>query len=98
MGVTSYLVVLFLEMNLLVESSVADLVHFFRIRIQVTPKRPDPTASGSGSGSGSYIYKFLMFSKINKFLWDFYTKSKHVMTLKIKDKKNILTKLYFRQF
>ena len=32
-----------------------------------------------------------MFSKINNY---FYTKSKH---LKIKDKKNILTKLLFRQ-
>ena len=28
----------------------------------------------------------------------FFTKSKHLMTLKIKDKKIILTKLYFRQF
>ena len=45
------------------------------------PKRPDPT------GSGSYLDMFLMFSKINNFLWHFYPKSKHFMTLKIKDKK-----------
>ena len=31
-------------------------------------------------------------------LWHFLTKSKHHMTLKIKDKKIIWTKLYFRQF
>ena len=41
---------------------------------------------------------FLMFSKIHNFLWDFPTKSKHLITLKIKDKKIILTNLYFRQF
>ena len=59
--------------------SVADPVHFLRIRL--TPKRPDPT------GSGSYLDIFLMFSKIYNFLWYFYTKSKHLMSLKIKDKK-----------
>ena len=56
------------------------------------PKRPDQTRSGS------YLDMFLMFVKINKFLWPFLTKSKHLMTLKIKDKKIILTKLYLRQF
>ena len=40
---------------------------FFRIRIRVTQKRPDPT------GSGSYLDMFLMFSKINNYLWHFYT-------------------------
>ena len=75
-------------------SGSADLVFKIRIRIRirVTPKRPDPT------GSGSYLEMFLMFSKIKKMLWHFYTKSKHLMRLKIKDKKIILTKLYFRQF
>ena len=62
-----------------------------RIRIRVTPKRLDPTRSGS------YLDMFLMFSK-KKILWHFYTKSKHVMTLKIKEKFFFLTKLYFRQF
>ena len=70
---------------------VADPVNFFRIR--VTQKRPDPT----GSGSGSYFDMFFMFSKINNCLWHFYTKYKHLMTLKIK-KKIFLTKLYLRQF
>ena len=37
----------------------------------VDQKRPDPT----GSGSGFYLDMFLMFSKINIFLWHFYTKS-----------------------
>ena len=70
----------------------ADPVHFFgswsadpvfkiRIRIRVTPKRPDPT------GSGFYLDMFLMFFEINKFLLHFYTKSKHFLTLKIKDYK-----------
>ena len=34
-----------------------------KIRIRVTPKRPDPT--GSGSVSGSYLGMFFMFSKIS---------------------------------
>ena len=55
-----------------VGTSVADPVQFFRIRIRVTQKRPDPT------GSGSYLDMFLMFSKINIFLWHFLTKSKHL--------------------
>ena len=58
-------------------SGSADSVLKIRIRIQVTPQRPDPT----GSRSGSYLDMFLMFSKINTFLWPFYTKSKHLMTL-----------------
>ena len=32
---------------------------------------------------------FLMFSNVNSFLWHFLTKSKHPMTLKIKDKKKL---------
>ena len=68
----------------------------FKIRIRVTSKRPHPT--GSGSRSRSYLEMFLMFSKIIKNLWHFYTKSKHLMRLQIKDKKIIWTKLYFRQF
>ena len=52
-----------------------------RIRIRVTPKRPDPT------GSGSYLDTFLMNSKINNVLLHFYTNSKHLMTHKFKDKK-----------
>ena len=48
-------------------------------------------------GSGSYLDMFSMFSKINYFLWHFLTKSKHLMTLEIKDKIIILTKLYFIQ-
>ena len=58
--------------TLRVKCSVADPVNFFsgsgsadpvfkiRIRIRVTPKRPDPT----GSESGSYLEMFLIFSKI----------------------------------
>ena len=42
-------------------TSVSDPVHFFRIRIRVTPKRPDPTRSGS------LLDMFLMCSKINNF-------------------------------
>ena len=68
----------------------------FKIRIRITQKRSDPT--GSGSGSGSFLDMFLMFSKINIFVWHILTKSKHLVTLKIKDKKIILTTLYFRQF
>ena len=57
------------------------------------PKRPDPT------GFGSYLDMFLMFSKINVvFFMAFFTKSKHLMTLKYKNNTIILTKLYFRQF
>ena len=52
------------------------------------PKRPDPTD----------LVMFLMFSEINNLVWHFYTKFKYLMTLKIKDKNIILTKLYFRQF
>ena len=39
--------------NLLISTSVADPVHFFRIRIRVTQKK-----------TGSYLDMFLMFSKI----------------------------------
>ena len=67
--------------NEMIISSVAD------------PADPKKT----GSGSGSFLDMFEMFSKINNFLWYFYTKSKHLMTLKIKGKKNILTELLFRQ-
>ena len=49
----------------------------FKIRIRVTQKRPEP----SGSGSGSYFDMFLKFSK-EHFLRLFYTKYKHLMTLK----------------
>ena len=38
------------------------------------------------TGSGSYLDMFLMFSKINNLLLDLYTKSKHLILLKIKDK------------
>ena len=44
---------------------------------------PDP-ADPKKTGSGSFLDMFEMFSKINNY---FYTKSKHLMTLKIKDKK-----------
>ena len=40
------------------------------------------------TGSGSYLDMFLMFSRINNFLWYLYTKSNHLMTLQIKDKNN----------
>ena len=77
-------------------SSVANPIHFFgsrsgsadpvlkiriRIRIRMTQKRPDPT------GSGSYLDVFLIFNKTNIFYGIFFSKSKHLMTLKIKDKK-----------
>ena len=64
-------------------SRSADPVVKIRIRIRVAEKRPDPT----GLGSGSYIDMVLMWSKINNFLWLFLSKSKHLMILKIKDKK-----------
>ena len=60
--------------TLVQETSVADPVHFSRIRIR---------------GSGSYLDMFLMFNKINNFLWYFYTESNHLMTLKIKEKKYV---------
>ena len=72
--------------------SVADPVHFFRIRIvkiliqiriQVTQKRPDPT----GSGSGSYLDMFMMYSKINNFYDIFLPNLKILWHFKIKDKK-----------
>ena len=68
--------------------SVADPVHFFisgsgsadpvfKIRIRIrNPGNPKKT--------GSYLDMFLMFGKINNFVWHFNTKSKHIM---IKDKK-----------
>ena len=46
-------------------------------------------------GSGSYLDMFLMFSKINNFLWHFDTKSKHLMTPKIKDKKKYFDETVF---
>ena len=60
----------------ILSASVADPVHFFgsgsgsadpvfKIRIRLTPKRPDPT------GSGSFLVMFLMFSKINNFVMVF---------------------------
>ena len=58
-------------------SSVADLVHFFR---SGWPKK-------TGSASRSYLDVFLMLSKINNFSWHFLTKCKHLLTLKIRDKK-----------
>ena len=68
--------------------SVAEPVHFFRIQIRIrgsgfknTDPDPYPTY---------YLDMLLMFSKINNFLWHFLTKSKHYMTLKIKDKKKYL--------
>ena len=45
----------------------------------MSPKRPNPT------GSGFYLDMFFMFAKITNFLWHFYTKSEHLMTLKIKE-------------
>ena len=44
--------------------------------------KPDPDLDPT-----LYLEMFLMFSKINIFLWHFPTKSEHPMTLKIKDKK-----------
>ena len=64
----------------------------FRIRIRIHGSGfqnlyPDPgDPKKTGYGSGSYLDMFLMLSKKN-LLWHFYTKSKHVMTLKIKEKK-----------
>ena len=75
-----------------VYSSVADPVHFFPVpvfKIRTDPGDPKKT------GSGSYLDMFLMFSKINILLWDFPTKSKHLLTLKIKD---YLDETDFRQF
>ena len=54
------------------------------------PDPGDPKKTGSESGSGSYLDMFLMFSKIKKFVWHFLNKFKHIMTLKIKDKKLLL--------
>ena len=80
------LIILRLVQELYVQISVADTVHFFRIRIricglgfknpdliQVTQERPDLT----GFGSGFYLDMCLMFSKINIFHGLFYNKSKH---------------------
>ena len=53
-----------------------------QIRIRVTQKRPDPDLDPDPTQ-----ICFFMLSKINIFLWHFLTKSKHLMTLKIKDKK-----------
>ena len=62
-----------------------------RIRIRVTQQRPDPT------GSGAYLDTFLMFSKINIFYGIFLPNLIILWHLKSKIK-NILTKLYIRQF
>ena len=63
---------------------------FFRIWIRGSGfKNSDPILD---------LDMFLMFRIINIFIWHFPTKSKHAMTLKIKDKKNIWRKLDFRQF
>ena len=63
---------------------------FYRIWIRGSDYKssdPDP----------SYRYVFDV-EQNNNLLSHFLTKSKHLMTLKIKDKNIILTKLYFRQF
>ena len=59
-------------------TSVADPVHFIRIRIRGSGfKNPDPGSGGpkrqdpTGSGSGSYLDMFLMLSKINNFCMAF---------------------------
>ena len=74
----------FLQVMVL-QGSVADPVHFFRMRICGsgfinTDPDPDPTW---------YLDMLLMFSKIKKFCIAFLTKSKHPMTIKIKDQKLI---------
>ena len=72
-----------------VKISVADPVHFFRIRIRGSGflnTDPDP-GEPKKTGSGSYVEMFSMLSKIIIFVWLFLTKSKHLLTHKIKDKK-----------
>ena len=70
-------------------NNVADPVHFFGSGFG----SGDPIFKiliGSGglkkTGYGSYLNMFWMFSKINIFLWHYYTKSKHLLALKIKEK------------
>ena len=85
------------------KSSVADPVHFFRIRMRgsgfknTDPDPEDSKKTGSDRIRIRIILRYVFDVKQNK-QWHFLTKSKHFMTLKIKDKKIVWTKLYFRQF
>ena len=70
-----------LEAVLRIRSFFSDPVFKIRIKIRIRVTKKIPTKSGS------YLDMLLMFSKINIFfVWHFLTKSKHLMTLKIKDK------------
>ena len=60
---------------------------------------PDPGDPKTGSDRIRILLRYVFDVKQNTyFLWHFLTKSKHLMTLEIKDKKVIWTKLNFRQF
>ena len=61
------------------QTSVRDPVNFFRIRIRIRVAQKDRIRILP-------VDLFLMLSEINKFVCDFLAKSKHLMTLKIKDK------------
>ena len=78
------------------KSSVADRVHFFRIRIRrsgflnTDPELGDLKKTGSDQiliWIRILLRYVFIFSKINIFLWHFLMKFNHLMTLKIKDKK-----------
>ena len=61
-------------------SGSSDPVFKIRIRVRVTPKRPNPT------GSGSFLDMFFMFSKINNFFMAF-SYQIYGMTIKVQDNK-----------
>ena len=63
-------------LNVLVPS-VADPIRFISDQ--------DPDQRIRFKKSGSYLDTFLMLNRINNILWRFLTKSKHLMTLKIKN-------------
>ena len=81
--------------NLVPVGNVADPVNFFRIQIRLRGsgfKNPDPDL-GNPKKTGSdririRIHRYVFdVQQTKEKLCHFYTKSKHLMTLKIKDKK-----------